>query len=241
MKTIKTLLIDDEELARLELRYMLQPYQDFEIIGEAENANDALGKIRALKPDLIFLDITMPGYSGFDLLNMLDDCPIVIFVTAFDEYAIQAFDANALDYIVKPIRKDRLEQAIVHARKEHAANSAESRDTKLGAGSRIFIKDGEKCFFVKLDEVVLVENAGNYARVYFGKNSPLVHRSMNYLETVLPSTLFFRANRSEIININFIKEVEIMFKGILNVILENGRKVEISSRQSVKFKEMMSL
>jgi two-component system, LytTR family, response regulator len=241
MKTIKTILIDDEELARQELRYMLQLYSDIEIIAEAENVTDALEKVRLLKPDLIFLDISMPGKTGFDLLNMLDESPAVVFVTAFDEFAIQAFDANALDYILKPVRKERLDQAISNIKKEFETQTTTPPGTALNLQSRIFIKDGEKCFFVKLEEVFLIENAGNYARFHFRKNAPMVHKSMNYLEETLPPATFFRANRSEIININYIRDIESMFKGALNVILENSRKIEISTRQSVKFKELMSI
>ena len=241
MKRIRILLIDDEELARHELRYMLEAYDDIEIAGEAENVTGALEKISSLKPDAIFLDISMPGKNGFDLLSMLDDCPVVVFVTAYDEYAIQAFDANALDYILKPVRKERLEQAVNNIRKELGKKDDIVKPDMLTLQSRIFIKDGEKCFFVRLEDIFLIENAGNYARFYFKKESPLVHKSMNYLEEALPSSVFFRANRGEIININYIKNIESMFKGALNVILENNRKVEISTRQSVKFKELMSI
>lgn len=236
---IQTLLVDDEPLAIAEFQSMLAKYADIEIIGTAENAADALEKIESLQPQLLFLDIHMPGKSGFDLLEELDYSPMVIFVTAYDEYAIKAFEFNALDYLLKPINTKRLEEAIEKIRKQFNAEAV--KNLKVPIDKRIFIKDGETCFFVPLSEVLLIENVGNYARFYFQKNKPLLHKSLNYLETKLPEEHFFRASRQHIININFIRNIYPTFNHSLEVELQNGAIIPISQRQSVKFKELMGL
>lgn len=236
---IQTLLVDDEPLAIAEFQSMLAKYVDIEIIGTAENAAIALEKIETLQPQLLFLDIHMPGKSGFDLLEELDYSPLVIFVTAYDEYAIKAFEFNALDYLLKPINTKRLEEAIEKIRKQFNAEAV--KNLKVPIDKRIFIKDGEACFFVPLSEVFLIENVGNYACFYYQKNKPLLHKSLNYLETKLPEEHFFRASRQHIININFIRNIYPTFNHSLEVELQNGAIIPISQRQSVKFKELMGL
>jgi two-component system LytT family response regulator len=236
---IKTLLIDDEPLATRELQTMLKDFSDIELIGTAENVTDAIQKIQTLQPQLIFLDINMPGKSGFDLLEELDDAPLVIFVTAYDEYAIKAFEVNALDYLLKPVNAQRLGAAIDKIRKQ--VNRPVQTEKAVSMDKRIFIKDGERCYFVPLSEVFLIESVGNYARFYYQHHKPLLHKSLNYLENRLPDTHFFRAGRQQIININFIKNISPHFNHTLQVELENGLKVDISQRQSVRFKELMGL
>lgn len=238
---IKTLLVDDEKLAREELRFLLQDYNDIEIVGEAENTDEAIALIRDTRPDLLFLDINMPEKSGFDLLEELDETPEVVFVTAYDQFAIKAFETNALDYILKPVKTDRLQKAIEKV--SEALNNKPKRDrsTDLRPDSQVFIKDGEKCFFVKLSDIFMFESAGNYVKVHFGNKAPLLHKSLNLLESKLPQDMFFRANRKEMINLAFIQNIESYFKGGLHVTLKSGHNVEVSTRQAVRFKELMSL
>jgi len=237
--SIKTILIDDEPLAIMELQAMLKKYIDIEVVATAENAIDAINKINEHKPQLIFLDINMPSKSGFDLLEELDEAPLVIFVTAYDQYAIKAFDVNALDYILKPVNTDRLAEAIEKIKKQIGQNK--SNESKLTIDKRIFIKDGEQCFFVPLAEIFLIESVGNYARIFYQDKKPLLHKSLNYLEEKLPDTHFFRAGRQHIINTHFIKNISPFFNSALQVEMQSGVKIDISQRQSVKFKEIMGI
>jgi two-component system LytT family response regulator len=236
---MKALIIDDERLARKELMRMLEPFERITVVGEAANADEAEQQVAALRPDLLFLDINMPGRDGLELLEALDPAPQVIFVTAYDEHAIKAFEVNALDYLLKPIDPARLEAAI---NKLVDPGHEEGRTRgQLGAEDRIFLKDGEKCWFVALKDVRLFESEGNYVRVRFDANKPLVLRSLNNLEKKLDPHVFFRANRKQMINLAFVDTIEPWFSGGLNCILSTGEVVEVSRRQALRFKELMSL
>lgn len=241
----KVLLIDDERLARNELKKLLQDFPEIEVIGEAANADEGIEKIESLNPDLIFLDIQMPGKTGFDMLAQLDSAPDVIFTTAYDEYALKAFEVNALDYLMKPIEPNRLADAIqklqLAEEKEIAASLGGINRGPLTEADQVFVKDGERCWFVKLGEVRLFESVGNYAKVFFGNNKPLILKSLNALEERLDEKVFFRANRKHIVNLRMIEKIEPYFNGGLLLDLHAGEKVEVSRRQAVKFKEMMSL
>ena len=241
----KVLLIDDERLARSELKKLLQDFPEIEVIGEAANADEGIEKIESLNPDLIFLDIQMPGKTGFDMLAQLDSAPDVIFTTAYDEYALKAFEVNALDYLMKPIEPNRLADAIqklqLAEEKEIAASLGGINRGTLTEADQVFVKDGERCWFVKLGEVRLFESVGNYAKVFFGNNKPLILKSLNALEERLDEKVFFRANRKHIVNLRMIEKIEPYFNGGLLLDLHAGEKVEVSRRQAVKFKEMMSL
>ncbi|MFZ9588181.1 MAG: LytR/AlgR family response regulator transcription factor [Chitinophagaceae bacterium] len=240
------IIIDDERLARNELKKLLTEYPEVEVIGEAANVDEAIKLIEELMPDLIFLDIQMPAKTGFDLLAELDTVPSVIFTTAHDEYALKAFEVNALDYLLKPIDPKRLSDAIQKVvlleEREEAANEnrTESRSF-LSDNDQVFVKDGEKCWFVKLSEIRLFESVGNYARVFFGTNKPLILKSLNSLEERLDPKTFFRANRKHIVNLRMIEKVEPFFNGGLLLEIKGGEKIEVSRRQAVRFKEMMSL
>ncbi len=241
---LRALLVDDERLARAELTTLLTEFPEIEIVGEAANAKEALDKIDKLLPDLLFLDIQMPGKTGFDLLAELDNTPPhVIFVTAYDEYALKAFEVNALDYLQKPVDAKRLADAVQKLRVKEERQDARSEVNKsmLTEDDQVFVKDGERCWFVKLNEVRLFESVGNYARVYFGPNKPLILKSLNSLEERLDEKVFFRANRKEIVNLRMVEKVEPYFNGGLLLELKGGDKVEVSRRQGVKFKDMMSL
>jgi two-component system LytT family response regulator len=241
----KVLLIDDERLARNELKKLLQDFPEIEVIGEAANADKGIEKIESLNPDLIFLDIQMPGKTGFDMLAQLDSAPDVIFTTAYDEYALKAFEVNALDYLMKPIEPNRLADAIqklqLAEEKEIAASLGGINRGTLTEADQVFVKDGERCWFVKLGEVRLFESVGNYAKVFFGNNKPLILKSLNALEERLDEKVFFRANRKHIVNLRMIEKIEPYFNGGLLLDLHAGEKIEVSRRQAVKFKEMMSL
>ncbi len=242
---IKSIIIDDERLARNELKKLLQSHSEIEVIEEAANVDEGIEKIEQFNPELIFLDIQMPGKTGFDLLAEVEKAPKVIFTTAYDEYAIKAFEVNALDYLLKPIEPKRLADAIHKLQDEltkekFGMNGAFNRGP-LTEQDQVFVKDGERCWFVKLGEIRLFESVGNYAKVYFSTNKPLILKSLNSLEERLDERMFFRANRKHIINLRWIEKIEPYFNGGLLVDLKGGEKIEVSRRQTVKFKEMMSL
>lgn len=239
----KALIIDDERLARNELNTLLKDFAEIEVIGEASNAKEGLEKIDSLQPDLIFLDIQMPGKTGFEMLQELDAAPHVIFVTAYDEYALKAFEVNALDYLLKPVEPKRLAETLqkLLVAEEKEAAVANSHRGILTESDQVFVKDGERCWFVKLEDVRLFESVGNYAKVFFANNKPLILKSLNALEERLDDKVFFRANRKQIVNLRMVEKVEPYFNGGLLLELKAGEKVELSRRQAVKFKEMMSL
>jgi two-component system LytT family response regulator len=239
---MKALIVDDERLARAELRRLLNPYKDINIVGEAVNAEDALAKITTLNPDLIFLDIQMPGKNGFELLEELDSVPTVIFTTAYDEYALKAFEYNAMDYLLKPIEPKRLEDTIKRLIEKNKKEQIEADQTPvLTENDQVFVKDGDRCWFVKLSTVRLFESEGNYVRLYFEENKPLILRTLNYLDERLDSKAFFRANRKHIVNLKWIESIEPWLNGGLLVKLKGGNKIEVSRRQAIKFKDMLSL
>ncbi len=243
---MKALIVDDERLARNELKRLLENFPKIEVIGEASNADEAIEMIENLKPDLLFLDIQMPGKNGFQLLEALEnDIPEVIFTTAYDEYALKAFEYNALDYVLKPIDLPRLSEAVNRVLEEGVRQTSEATNVErqvLGEDDHVFVKDGEKCWFVKLGKVRLFESMGNYVRLHFDDQKPLVLKSLNSLEDRLSPQSYFRANRKHIINLHWIEKIEPWFSGGLLVTLKgNGEKIEISRRQAIRFKEMLSL
>lgn len=249
---MKTIIIDDERLARNELKRLLEEFPRINIVGEAANADEAIPMIEELEPDLIFLDIQMPGKDGFELLEAIEGkIPEVIFTTAYDEYAIKAFSVNALDYIMKPIESSRLAEAIQRVENEiteiEERNESDSKEKYLTVNDQVFVKDGEKCWFVKLGQVRLFESMGNYVRLHFDDQKPMILKSLNSLEQRLDPKIYFRANRKHMINLNWIDKIEPWFSGGLLVTLKageigpGGEKIEISRRQAIKFKEIMSL
>ena len=225
------LIVDDERLARLELRRVLAAHPEVEIVGEARHAEEALDLIPKLAPDLIFLDIQMPGMTGFDLLERLEDVPQVIFTTAYDAYAIRAFEVSALDYLLKPIDPKRLAAALSKVRPP----------TQPGRLEQVFLRDGDRCWVVRLPDIFLLESEGNYTRVWFGNERPLIRRSLNALEDQLDNAMFFRAGRKEIINLKWIDKVDLSVAGGFVVTLRGGRTVEMSRRQSARLREILSL
>ena len=241
---MKALIIDDERLARKELNSLLKEHKEIEVIGEAANIDEALELIDEKNPDLLFLDIQMPGGTGFDLLEKLDGVPKVIFITAYDEFALKAFEVNALDYLLKPVQHERLSDAIKKVTADHRSEDekrGEDDGQKLGLSDQVFVKDGDKCWFVSLSNIRLFESDGNYIKVYFDGNRPMIHKSLNALDQKLDPRSFFRASRKHIVNLSWVESIEPWFNGGLMVRLKGGDKVEVSRRQAAKFKEMMSL
>ncbi|MDY6946859.1 MAG: response regulator [Pseudomonadota bacterium] len=245
---MKALLVDDEPLARRELRRLLADFDWIEIVGEAGNISEAQQAVDTLAPELLFLDIQMPGGSGFDLLTRLDHVPRVIFTTAYDHHAVHAFEVNALDYLLKPIEPERLASALARARgpapPASSGNTAASQTVGQAAATnveRLFIRDGSRCWFVPLREVSLMVAEGNYVRLHWGDARPLLARPLSSLEERLDSHRYFRANRRQIINLEFIESVEMGNGGLLHVQLRGGPEVEVSRRQARLFRAQMSV
>jgi len=234
MSGLRVLLIDDERLARAELRRLLAMHPAVEVVGEAASALEAMAQIAALQPDLLLLDVQMPGGSGFDLLAALDAAPEVIFCTAHDQYALQAFEASALDYLQKPVQAQRLATALARA-------GARVQAAAPSAPRKIFIKDGERCWFVALADIVLFSSEGNYARVHFGSQQPLMPRSLNQLEERLDPAQFLRANRRQIVNLAHVTEVSAKAADGLELLLADGTRVEVSRRRAQQFRAAATL
>ncbi len=234
---IKTLIVDDSRLARKELKHLLDAYPHISVTGEADSGPSALSWLAENHIDVLFLDIQMPGMDGFELLQQLDHIPQVIFVTAFDQYAIKAFEHNALDYLQKPIEPTDLQRAIERIK---PAEQTTNSNKKLSQGDQVFVKDGEQCWFVDVAKIRLLEVDGNYSTLYFDDQHPMLPKTLNHLAERLDPELFFRANRNQLINLKHIKNIEPWVQGI-RIELSGGEKVELSRRQTQRFKELMSL
>ncbi len=236
---MKAVLIDDERLARNELRKLLALYPDVIVAGEAANAAQARERVEEFRPDVIFLDIQMPGETGFELLETLEPpLPQVVFTTAYDEFAVRAFQFNALDYLLKPIDPPRLASAVEKLR---TVAKAQERLARLAPDDKVFVRDGERCWFVEVKSIRLLESEGNYTRIHFADSQPQLFRSLNAMEERLDPKAFFRANRRQIINLAWIDSIEPWFSSGLLVTLKGGAKVELSRRQAQEFRERMSL
>ncbi len=239
------MIIDDERLARKELREQLEGIEGLELCTEASNAEEALELIPEEEPDLLLLDIQMPGKDGFQMLQELERTPRVIFVTAFDDHALKAFEVNALDYLLKPVDPERLKEAVERVRvelKDSYEGRGEAPKEVLGPEDRIFIKDGEKCWFIPLKDVRVFESDGNYIRVHFRDERPLILRSLNELEKRLDERHFFRTGRKRIVNLDHVESIDPWFNGRLLVRIKGEEEgIEISRRQAARFKEKMSL
>ena len=246
------LLVDDSRLARTELRHLLQAFPDAHVVGEARHAPEARTQLRELQPDLLLLDIHMPGETGFELLASLEAAPQVVFTTAYDEYALRAFEVNALDYLLKPIAASRLAAALAKVRAKlppaaapvsavAAPESLSPSAASLTEHDQVFVKDGERCWFVRLADIRLFEINGSYTQVHFEQHRPLVPRTLQHLEQRLDPRVFFRANRQQIINLKWIERITPWFSSSLKIQLRGGPEVEVSRQQSVRFRELMSL
>ena len=236
---MKALIIDDERLARAEVRRLLDDFNWVKLVGEAENAEQALGLIQAEQPDLLFLDVQMPGKSGFDLLEEIrGEMPRVIFTTAYDEFALRAFEVNALDYLMKPITPDRFAAALARVRDEPAGPASQA---PLRSSDQVFVRDGERCWFIPVSKIRLLESEGNYTRVRFENQSPLIYRSLSTLEARLPAEDFFRINRQQVANLHYIERIETWFSHGLKIWLKGGEECEVSRRAARAFRQKLSL
>jgi two-component system LytT family response regulator len=248
---MRVLLVDDSRLARAELRRLLEAFPDVEVAGEARDADEARAQIATQRPDLLLLDIHMPGETGFELLATLDAAPPVVFTTAYDAHALRAFEVNALDYLLKPVQEARLAAALDKVRAQLPAPVASpapepapvaASATPLTGQDQVFVKDGERCWFVRLAEVRLFEINGSYTQIYFDQHRPLIPRTLAQLEARLDPKVFFRANRQQIINLDFVAGVEPWFSHSLRLTLRGGGEVvEVSRQQSQRFRELLSL
>jgi two-component system LytT family response regulator len=238
---MKAFIVEDSRLARNELKILLEPYHNIKLVGETGTVDEAYEFLNNNEVDLLFLDINMPGKNGFDLLEMLDNIPYVIFTTAYDEYALKSFEYNTLDYLLKPINSKRFARAVDKALTAYKKDEEAKNKKTDFVPDKIFVKDGEKCWIVKLSDVRYFENEGNYTRLFFDNNKPLVYKSLNQLEERLDTSFFFRANRQQIINLNYIKKVEPWFNGILKITLTCGTEIQVSRRNAVRLKNKLTL
>jgi two-component system LytT family response regulator len=237
---MRALIADDERLARAELRRLLAAFPDVEVVGEAAHVDEACRQVEALAPDLLLLDIQMPGGTGFDVLERLEEPPDVVFTTAFDAHAVRAFQVNALDYLLKPIEPERLAEALERVRQRGRVAQAPAVPSGPPL-ERVFVRDGERCWLVQLSQVPLITSEGNYARLELEGAQPLLLRSLSYLEERLDPARFFRASRQHLLNLDFIEAMEPGPGGTLVARLRGGREVEMSRRQSQRFRERLSL
>jgi len=238
---IKAVIIEDSRLARRELTELLKVFPMINLVGEAGDAVSALQLIEKMSPDLIFLDIHLPGKSGFEILQEMERVPAVIFTTAFDQYALQAFEYNTVDYLLKPINPERLEQAVIKIIAQLDLYRATVKKDKLKPSDRIFVKDGNRCWFVTLSEIRLFESKGNYTQIHFNEHAPLVLKSLQQVEDTLDEQHFIRVNRQQIVNVKSITDVKEWFGGRIKLYLSSGETVEVSRRQLNRIKELFSL
>ncbi|MDP3070156.1 MAG: LytTR family DNA-binding domain-containing protein [Opitutaceae bacterium] len=242
---MRIVLVDDERLARKELRALLGDFPDAEIVGEASHCAEALPLLKRTRPDLVFLDIEMPGGTGFDLLAQLTEpLPRVIFVTAYDAHALRAFEVNALDYLLKPIVPRRL--AAAYRRAAGPAPTEEKSKTppplpSLGEDDQVLLRDEQHCVFVPVNLIRLLEGNGNHTRIVCEPREIEVYRTLVSFEERLPKSIFLRANRAQLVNRLFIRKVDPWFSGSLKATLTDGTEVEFSRRQAQLFRERMEL
>ena len=243
---MKAIIVEDSQLARQKLTALLKKHPDIEIIGEAGHPDEAEPLIKNLAPDLIFLDIHMPGRSGLELLDSLPNPPAVIFTTAYTEYAIDSFEYNTVDYLVKPIHPKKLARALLKCTKKDETDIYENSELKvisecaMAIDSQIFVRDGQKCHLIRLADIACMEVNGNYTNVVFEGNTCLIPRTLNYLESRLPQRYFFRANRQFIVNLKFVSEVQPWVNGGFQLTLGSGHQVEVSRRNASRFSELYS-
>ena len=248
---IRTLIVDDEPLARARLRRFLAEHPEIEVIGECGNGKDAVEAIRKDAPDLVFLDIQMPEMTGFDAIGKLkrNEMPTVIFVTAYDQYALQAFEVHALDYLLKPFTRERLASAVERAKAQVKHRQRGELDERLESLlsdlrterkylDRLVVKTVGRVYFLKTDEIDWIEAAGNYLKLHIGRDAHMIRETMNSIEAKLDPDKFLRIHRSTIVNIDRIKELHPMFSGDYSVILKNGAELSLSRNYRDRFLEM---
>jgi two-component system, LytTR family, response regulator len=229
MKT-RVLIVDDEAPARARIRQFLQSERDFDIIGECANGRQAIESIRRDKPDLVFLDVQMPRVSGFDVCEAVPEMPMVIFVTAFDQYALKAFEVHAIDYLLKPFDRDRFQKALAQVRRNDQRLAALLKDLQPGfkKPDRLVIKEDGRVVFVRTTTIDWIEADGNYVRLHAGAETHYFRETLASLEAQLPSEKFVRISRSALVNLDRVKELVPKFAGDYSVILHSGTKLTLS-------------
>jgi two-component system LytT family response regulator len=231
---LRVLLVDDEPLGRERLRTLLAAEPDIEIAGECGDGPATVAAVRKLKPDVLFLDIQMPGMDGFDVLHALGvkKLPAVVFVTAFDEHALRAFDARALDYLLKPASRARLRQALERVRAQLANTRGDSdaalRDLLASRPRRIAVRNGERILYVAVEEIDWVEAAGNYVVLHAGQENHMLRETLGALEEQLPPEIFLRVSRSAVVNLRRVKEIQSVSPGEHVALLHNGHRLSIT-------------
>lgn len=248
---IRTIIVDDEPLARDRIKRLLRDEDGIQIIGEYGNGSDAVKAITESNPDLVFLDIQMPGKNGFEVIKSLNakKLPTIIFVTAYDQYALQAFDVHALDYLLKPFNRERIKKAVARAREQMEHRRIGNLDERLNSLiadlrgekkylDRLVVKSVGRVFFLKSDEIDWIEAAGNYVKLHVGRESHMIRETMNGIEAKLDPEKFLRIHRSTVVNIDRIKELHPMFSGDYAVILRNGTELALSRNYRERFAEL---
>jgi len=249
---IRTLIVDDEAMARERILGLLSQEQDVEVVGQCSDGQQAVSAIQQLSPELVFLDVQMPAVDGFGVIRQVgaERMPMVVFVTAYDEYALQAFEVHALDYLLKPFGRDRLQQCLDHARHQRDRRRAGDLGKSLLAlvqdfrpeqkkQDRLGVKSGGRVFFVRTDEIDWIEAAGNYVRLHMKDQSHLFRETMNQMESRLDPQRFFRIHRSRIVNTERIKELQPWFNGEYVVLLQNGAQLRLSRSYREKLEERL--
>jgi two-component system LytT family response regulator len=249
---IRTLIVDDEAMARERILGLLSQEQDVEVVGQCSDGQQAVSAIQQLSPELVFLDVQMPAVDGFGVIKQVgaERMPMVVFVTAYDEYALQAFEVHALDYLLKPFGRDRLQQCLDHARHQRDRRRAGDLGKSLLAlvqdfrpeqkkQDRLVVKSGGRVFFVRTDEIDWIEAAGNYVRLHMKDQSHLFRETMNQMESRLDPQRFFRIHRSRIVNTERIKELQPWFNGEYVVLLQNGAQLRLSRSYREKLEERL--
>lgn len=232
----KVLIVEDSRLAQNELATLCEPYKSLEIVGKAKTIAAAKELIVSTQPDLLLLDINLPDGTGFDLLDQLQWVPNVIFTTAYDEFAIRAFERNALDYLLKPISDKRFNQAI-----EKLSQASNDVGPSTPIDHKIFVKDNDKCWLIDIQQVRYFQSQGNYSQIHFEQNKPMVYRPLTQIEQRLPANQFFRVNRSFIININFVQNIEAYGQSGLLLTMDDGEEIDVSRRHASHLKQALSL
>ena len=240
MKPLRIFIVDDTRLARRELRTLLDGLDGVDCIGEADDVPPAREAIAQLQPDVVLLDIQMPSGTGFDVLEGLERAPQVIFTTAYDQYALRGFEANALDYLLKPVQAGRLSAALDKARAKQTPAGDEVRPV-LRADDQVFLRDGERCWFVQLGQISRIEVDGNYATVHFKGERAMLGRSLATLESRLDPALFFRANRNTLVNLRLVQAIDLSVGEGYTLTLKDGSEVEVSRRQARELRERLAL
>jgi len=242
MRSWRALIVDDERLARKDLRKLLGAHKNIEIIGEATSGTAALEQIKELAPDLVFLDIQMPGMTGFELLEQIDSSIQIIFVTAFDEYALRAFEVNALDYLLKPISPARLAESLLRLEEEPADEDLDETPRLLEISDRLLIRMDNHFRFLKVADICCIQSAGDYSEIITRENRKhLIYKSMTEWEQRLPINTFCRIHRSTIINLDRLEKLEEWFNHSYRVYLTDVEEPYIMSRRyATKLKKLMS-